>query len=84
MTNDLTFEQQLARNVEAEAVRSGLSKKDMGKILGKSLMSIHSRFAGDIEFRPSELKLLADEMGIEVADFFTRTRASDIGRRETQ
>lgn len=74
MTNALTFEQRLVRNVEAEAVRSGLSKKDMSVILGKSLMSIHSRFAGDIEFRPSELNLLANAMGIDITEFFVGTQ----------
>lgn len=78
MTNNMTFEQVVARNVEAEAVRHGLSKKEMGQVIGKSLMSLHSRLNGDIEFRPSELKLLADAMGIEVVEFFTHTSKKSV------
>lgn len=73
MTENLSIQQVVARNVKAEAARYNLSNKDLEKILGKSKTALHARLVGDVEFRTSELSALANAMGIDVIDFFAGT-----------
>ena len=73
MTEHLTIQQIVARNVRAEAARYDFSNEDLGKILSKSKTALHSRLVGEVEFRTSELAALADAMGIDVIDFFEGT-----------
>ncbi|MFW0120235.1 hypothetical protein ACN08Y_10015 [Rothia sp. P5764] len=73
MTGHLTIPQIVARNVRAEATRYSFSNEDLGKLLNKSKTALHSRLIGEVEFRLSELAILAEAMGIEVIDFFEGT-----------
>ncbi len=73
MTNNMTVQQIVARNVRAEATRYDLSNEELGRILNKSKTALHSRLIGEVEFRTSELAILAEAMGIEIVDFFEGT-----------
>lgn len=79
MTEHLTIQQIVARNVRAEAARYDFSNEDLSKLLNKSKTALHSRLIGDVEFRTSELATLAEAMGIEVIDFFEGTSRKATG-----
>lgn len=69
MTKELTVSERIALNVKAEAVRCGVTNDELEKALGKGKTALHARLNGSVEFRPSELALLAELMGIDMKVF---------------
>lgn len=67
----------IAREVRAEMGRQRVTQSQVAQWLGITQPQIAARLASDIEFRPSELEKIADEMGVPVTTFLpTAARAA--------
>lgn len=74
MTHSLP--QYVAREVRAEIARQRMTHRQLAEALGVSQPQVTKRLNGDIEFRPSELELLAELCGVPVTQFFPTAPAS--------
>lgn len=67
----MTYHEQVASNVRAEATRNGISKEDLAKAIGVRKTAIYERWNGSQEWRLSELQKIAPIIGVSIAKLAT-------------
>lgn len=63
----MTKDQRVPANIRAEVARRGLRQKDLAEMLGMSQASVSARLHGRVEFRLSEIEVLASIWGISLS-----------------
>jgi transcriptional regulator with XRE-family HTH domain len=64
-----TLADTITREIRAEMGRQRLTQREIAEQHGISRTQISRRFAGLIEFKPSELEKIADYLGVPVTQF---------------
>jgi transcriptional regulator with XRE-family HTH domain len=62
----------LARNVSAALSAAGIAQRDAAARTGIPLSTLSRRLTGNSPFNTDELALIADLLGVNVSDLFTR------------
>jgi transcriptional regulator with XRE-family HTH domain len=65
----------LARNVSAALSAAGIAQRDAAARTGIPLSTLSRRLTGNSPFNTDELALIADLLGVNVSDLFTRAAA---------
>ena len=63
-------------NVRAELERQHISQRALAHRMGISQVQVWKRLNGTIEFRPSELEIAANLLGVEVSSFLPQASAA--------
>lgn len=71
-----TYTQRVADTVRAEMARRRVGHQRLAVALGVSRGSVHRRLSGQLPFDVAELSVIADLLGIPVADLISERRAS--------
>lgn len=66
----------VAANVRAELARSGKTQEDIARVLGLTRQSVSLRLLGQVEFRVSEIQLIADYLGVSISTLVGNSKAS--------
>lgn len=66
----MTYREKIAANVRAEIGRADLTQKAVSKIIGLSTAAVSERLKAKVDFKPEELKTLADYLGIDPVIFY--------------
>lgn len=66
----MTYREKIAANVRAEIGRADLTQKAVSKIIGLSTAAVSERLKAKVDFKPEELKILADYLGIDPVIFY--------------
>lgn len=64
-----TLPEHITREIRAEMGRQRRNQREIADLIGLSQTQVSKRFAGLIEFRPSELEKIADYLGVPVTQF---------------
>lgn len=67
MANELALS--IAAQVRAELSRQMKPQRELVELLGLSQAQISERVRGDVEWRISELTLVADHLGVSITEF---------------
>lgn len=62
----MSYAEAIAANVRAEARRREIKNQNLAEILGISVASLGKRLNTKIEFKPSELEILAEYMDVDL------------------
>jgi len=65
----------IALRVRAALAEEGVRQKDVATLLGLSQAQVSARLTGLVEFRPSELTLVAEHLRVPVQRFFEQVAA---------
>ena len=66
----------IRRNVKAELERQHISQRALAHRMGLSQVQVWKRLNGTIEFRPSELEIAANLLGVEITSFLPQSSAA--------
>lgn len=67
----MTYPEQVAGNVRAEAQRTGVSKESLAQAIGVKKSAIYDRWNGSQEWRLSELQKIAPILGVRISALTT-------------
>lgn len=67
MANELALS--IAAQVRAELSRQMKPQRELVELLGLSQAQVSERVRGDVEWRISELTLVADHLGVSITEF---------------
>lgn len=67
---ELTLAIYIGREIRAEMARQRMTHLQLANHLGLSQNVVSQRLAGRIEFRPSELAIVSEVLGVPLLNFF--------------
>jgi len=76
------YAETIAANVRAEARRREIKNQDLAERLGISVVSLSKRMNSKIEFKPSELEIIANYMNVDLAVLTKYMGYSDSNRSD--
>ena len=65
----------LARAIEVQRIRAGISKGELAKRAGLGRASLSKRLAGDVPIRTDEIDRLAEALGVDPFDLMDDARS---------
>ncbi|SBT64257.1 BetR domain-containing protein [Micromonospora sediminicola] len=71
-----TIADHVSSEVRAELARQRRPQRDIAELLGISVNQVSERIRGDVEWRVSELVLVAELLGVPVAQFLPAAAAT--------
>lgn len=66
----MTYQELIVSNVRAEVARRNLTQKELAPIIGISRQSLNHRMNCKVNFKPEELKTIADYLDIDPTTFY--------------
>lgn len=78
----MSYAETIAANVRAEARRREIKNQDLAERLGISVVSLSKRMNSKIEFKPSELEIIANYMNVDLAVLTKYMGYSDSNRSD--
>lgn len=64
----MTYQEEVAGNVRAEASRKGVSKEELADAIGVKLTAIYARWNGERAWSLNELSRIAPVIGVRISE----------------